>query len=266
MTHNLTLSEAAESAAKLILDGGHVERWVEGSIFPSEMAFFLAVCDSQKIKKVIESGRQDGYSTAILGDWGDHTGAKIISIDLESDQDRAVACRLRLVNYKSLQLVRGNAYAEFGRYALDSRERTAFLTDGPKGAPAISMMAAALTDHVSVVASHNLHQGSMEYDYFRSIGDGSIFYENAIPNPGPNWVELRRRDVDHARRVGAVRPLEASSIGVLVLDERNRRAMKATWGKSFGLHQPAAVRLLWSLGAYKLTPLLYGASYRLLGR
>lgn len=265
-TSNPNLAEAAESASKLILDGDYVERWVEGSIFPSEMAFFLAVCNVEKIERIIESGRQDGYSTAILGEWGDRTGGKIISIDLETDHDRAAACRNRLANFKSLQLVGGNAYAEFGRYALRSEVRTAFLVDGPKGPQAISMMAAALTKYVCIVASHNLLPGRMEYDYFTSLGGDDIFYENALPNPGPNWIELRRRDSEHAARVGAVRSIETSSIGVLVLDQSRRRAMKETWGLPYGLHQPAAVRLLWSVGAYRWTPLLYGASYRLVGR
>lgn len=270
-TSPMTIKDAAEASARLVLDGGYVERWVEGSIFPSEMAFFLAVCDVEGVSNVIESGRQDGYSTEILGDWASRApGRRAISIDLETDAARARACRDRLARWPALELVKGNAYAEFGRVAnrlaRTSQGKTAFLVDGPKKAPAISMMSAAISDSVSVVSSHNLIIGSQEYDFFTALGGQDIFFENVLPDPGPNWIELRERDIAHASQSQAARSVEKSSIGVVVLNAETRKRMRDTSGADYGLHQPSLVRSLWSIGAYDLTPKVYGLSYKLLKR
>jgi hypothetical protein len=260
------LRDAADRCAAIVIDGGYVEHWKEGAIFPSEMAFFMAVCEVADIQCVVESGRQDGYSTEILGDWADRNGATVFSIDLEHDVERAKACRARLARFKSLRLVSGNAYAEFGRVTKQLSQRTAFLVDGPKRSPAISMMSAAMSENVHVIASHNLIAGSEEYDFFFKFGGSEIFFEQAISDPGPRWLELRERDIAHASKSQAARSVELSSIGVLVLNDEMRRAIRETHGVKYGLHQPAFVRALWSIGAYRFAPLLYGLSYRLFGR
>jgi hypothetical protein len=256
---------ASETAASFLLDAGFVERWVEGAIFPSEMAFFLAVCTAKNIEAVVESGRQDGYSTEILGRWGQGRNFTISSIDLEEEHERAQACRARL---KSLpvDLVRGNAYSEVGRQArgLQGR-RTALLMDGPKGWQALSLMAASAAEsHVEVMALHNLHDGYAERAWFQA--HGGWFYEDIVTAGGPRWQELRRRETAHGQRDGALRSLEISSLGVVVLDEQRRKSLSSSFQWTFGLHQPAMVRAFWRAGAYALTPKLYGLSYRTLGR
>ncbi len=265
------INEAAEFAAKMILDGGYVERWVEGCIFPSEMAFFIATCEVNKVLNVLESGRQDGYSTEILADWASRAPDRhIISIDLEVEVERAKACRARLQKWKSLELIAGNAYAEFGRAAKkltkNSFRKTAFLVDGPKRAPAISMMAAAMSDSVCVIASHNLIVGSQEYEFFHSLGGDTIFFEHALTRPGPHWRALREREVSHAIANASARSVELSSIGVLVVDRAIRKTIENTRGPAYGLHQPYLVKALWRMGTYGLTPKLYGISQRMFGR
>jgi len=256
---------AAEDAADIVLNGGYVERWVEGAIFPCEMAFFIAVCTVAGVGRVIESGRQDGYSTEILGDWASRADREVASVDLEQDAARAAACRKRLERWP-VELVKGSAYEQFGRLVgKDSDRRIAFLADGPKGWPAISMMAAGASDRVEVVALHNLVPGSEERSFFEQLGGQQVFYEGAIVAPGPRWQELRAREVAFAG-AAAARSLEVSSLGVLRLDARNRPLFRGAWRAEFGMHQPAAVRALWNIGAYAAATKLYGLSSRLLGR
>jgi len=258
------LRAAAETAAALVLEG-YVDRWVEGAIFPCEIAFFLARCMTEDVSVVVESGRQDGYSTEILGDWARRNGRRLVSIDLEQDPARAAACRRRLAHLP-IELVKGSAYEEFGRWANRLRgARVGFLVDGPKGWPAISMMAAGLAENVRLMAIHNLTVGGGERAFFEQFGP-EVFYEAALAEPGPRWRELREREIAVAIREGAARSLEMSSLGVLVLDSKRREHIRGVFRKEFGLHQPRVVRALWSLGAYRATTKLYGLSYKLLGR
>jgi hypothetical protein len=259
------LRDAAEASADLLL-GGYVERWMEGAIFPSEMAFFLASCAVENVSVVVESGRQDGYSTEILGDWASRSGAQIVSVDLEHDAARAAACRQRLAHWP-IEAIKGSAYTEFGRWMKRrSDRRVAFLADGPKGWPAISMMSAATTDHVQVVALHNLNVGTAEREFFKGIGGRFVFYEDAIVEPGPRWLSLREQELRVVRATGAARSLDISSLGVLALDARRRSKFRNAWRAEFGLHQPAVVRALWNIGGLALSTKLYGLSHRLLGR
>ncbi|MDA9508834.1 hypothetical protein XI09_30185 [Bradyrhizobium sp. CCBAU 11386] len=264
--HDLAaLRAAAEVAAEIVLDG-YVDRWVEGAIFPCEMGFFLARCIVEDVSVVVESGRQDGYSTEILGDWAKRTSRRLVSIDLEQDSARAAACRQRLAHLP-IELVKGSAYEEFGRWSNRLREaRVGFLVDGPKGWPAISMMAAGLSDNVRLMAIHNLTVGSGERAFFEELGGAEVFYEAALDAPGPRWQELREREVRVATRAGAARSLEISSLGVLLLDAERRQRAGGALRREFGLHQPRVVKALWSVGAYRATTKLYGLSYRLFRR
>jgi hypothetical protein len=261
----VALRDAAEMSADLLL-GGYVDRWIEGAIFPSEMAFFLASCDVERVRVVVESGRQDGYSTEILGDWASRNGAQIISIDLEQDAARAAVCRQRLARWP-IEVIKGSAYAEFGRWMRRrSDRRVAFLADGPKGWPAISMMSAAATEYLQIAALHNLNVGTGERNFFEEIGDRSVFYEDAIIKPGPRWLALREQELRDTRATETARSLDVSSLGVLVLDADRRRKFRNAWRPEFGFHQPAIVRTLWNIGGLAASTKLYGLSYRLLGR
>jgi hypothetical protein len=263
--NNDALRDAAEAAAELVL-GGYIEKWVEGAILPSEMAYYLAVCTEQGVSRVIESGRQDGYSTEILGDWAGRGDREVVSIDLEQDAARAALCRQRLTQLP-LTLVKGSAYTEFGRWARKATNRhIGFLADGPKGWPAISMMAAATSDLVKVVALHNLTLVFRERGFFEDLGEQRVFYESALPNPGPHWQDLLARERKMLETARPTRPYDPSSLAVLVLNDGNRERFRRAWRLEFGLHQPAIVRTLWNAGAFGVATKLYGLSYRLLGR
>lgn len=265
MTQNSQLVEAAERAAALVSDG-YLSRWVEGSIFPSEMAFFLASCEVVGVTRVIESGRQDGYSTAILADWAGERGSKVISVDLEIEPERAAACRARL-NNKQVDLLKGSAYNCFAQTSFEQKSvPTAFLVDGPKGWPALSMMSASLTFGTRLIAIHNLAQGLPTRDLFLRLGGPDVFYEDALSQGGPYWRSLLEKERKQLIEQGAARDLDCSSLGVLHLTDEIRREFASLKGSQYGLHQPSFVRALYRAGLFAAVPKLYGLSYRLLGR
>lgn len=255
------LLSAAEEVASLILESGLVEQWVDGAIFPCELAFFLATCRVRRVVAVIESGRQDGYSTEILARFGQRFGVAIYSIDLELDRERAQRCRARLVGLP-INLLTGDAYEIVGRQvdALAGRT-TALLVDGPKGWAALSMIAAALRPHIAVCALHNLY--SAQLDWVAKFGGSR--YEDQITTGGPLWQELLRRETQHVAHTIS-RGNSPSTLGVVSVSDTARGRMGHSFKSEFGLHQPDIVRLFWRLGFYHFTPRLYGLSYRLLRR
>ena len=255
---------AAEVSASFILGSGLTRSWVRGAILPCEMAFFLAACDVRAVQAVVECGRQDGYSTEILGRWASSRGVEVISIDLEDEAVRAAQCRARLRDLP-LELVKGDAFAEVGRVMGRLRgRRTAGLLDGPKGFPAISLMAAALHDHVELLALHNLVDWKPERKWF--VARGGCFYENIIGAGGPNWVELRRQESEFLSASSGRAQPDMSSLGILMLGHGGRDELRRSWSPVFGLHQPLLVFWFSRIFGHDLTPKLYTLSRRLLGR
>jgi hypothetical protein len=259
-----SLLEAAETAADLA--NPHVESWLEGAIFPSEMAFFLATCEVAGVTRVIESGRQDGYSTVLLGEWAAAGGREIISVGLELDAERAAKCRER-VRGLPVTLVKGSAYNCIARAAKrDRAASTAFLVDGPNGWPAISMMSATIDDNVSVMALHNLAEGLPTRDMFLDIGGPEVFYESALADGGPKWRALLAKERALSEKQGVARDLYCSSLGVLRLNGTSREKFALLGGWQYGFHQPRLVRTFYKAGWFLVAQKLYGLSYRLVGR
>jgi hypothetical protein len=258
---SIAISRSVEEVASLILDRDLVEQWVDGAIFPCELTFFLATCRVRKVSAIIESGRQDGFSTEILARFGQHYGVDIYSIDHEVDRERAQRCRARLHGLP-VNLLKGDAYELVGRQvnALTGHP-IALLVDGPKGWAALSMIAAALRPHLAVCALHNLYGDQL--DWIAKFGGHR--YEDRVAPDGPRWQELLRRETQHVA-VTALRNNTPSTLGVIDVSEQTRGRMAHSFRTEFGLHQPDIVRLFWRLGLYHLTPRLYGLSYRLLRR
>ncbi|WP_375159445.1 hypothetical protein [Bradyrhizobium sp. RDT46] len=152
-----------------------------------------------------------------------------------------------------IELVKGSAYEEFGRHAsAQAGRKLALLCDGPKGWPAISMLAAATSESVHVVALHNLIVGCQERRYLQELGGGShIFYETAILAPDRAGKSCGNGNFRGPRRRGPRVFREETSLGVLVFDEACRSKFRGAWRPGFGiLHQPAVVRTLWASGMY----------------
>lgn len=255
------ISNPLDEVAGLILDHHLVEQWVDGAIFPCELAFFLATCRMRNVETIIESGRQDGYSTAVLGCYAKRYNVSIYSIDREIDPDRARRCRDRLRGLP-VQLLVGDAYELVGRQLdLLADRTTALLIDGPKGWAALSMIAAALRPSVAVFAVHNLIGDQLEW----VMQFGGRRYEDCLASECAAWQELGRREAAHAAGLIA-RGNTPSTLGVASVTAKDRRRIAHSFKVEFGLHQPDLVRLVWRLGGYQLAPRLYDISYRLFRR
>jgi hypothetical protein len=135
------------------------------AIFPSEMAYFIYACEQTGINCVIESGRDKGYSTAVLAAWGGLRGVHIVSIDIEMDARVAQECRQRLAGYSNLTLIAGDSFRKLPDILKNEPGKIALLIDGPKLHEAIylSSTAAAFAD-VHLVAHHNIPYGDAHDD------------------------------------------------------------------------------------------------------
>lgn len=241
--------EALDRWSRLALELDWTSDWVEGAIFPCEMVYFLAACDAARIRTVVESGRQDGYSTRILGEYARRTGVRIVSIDFEDDADRAARCRAMLAPYP-IDLRKGNAFLAVVAAVRDAAGPAALIVDGPKGFLAQSMALSALAcGDVGLLAFHNLPERTDFRGHVESLADRPAFYEAEVdPLDVPAWRELRAHEREHCARKGARRDLDASSLGILRFDsERRRRASRSVAGH-FGFVQPILISTLWRLG------------------
>ena len=253
-----TLPTCIDEAAGRILESGVVNHWREGCIFPAEMAFFLGQCAHNDVEAIVESGRQDGFSTRILGAWAQATGGHVVSIDVEADPVRAQACRERL-RHLPIELIKANACDALGRQIRASAPKpTAILLDGPKHSLALALAAAAAEDHVKLFAIHNQLDGHPAMEALRLFGPQ--FYEDVTTSEG--FAALRQAETMHCR---PLRPMGRSSLGVVVLDQDKRERLHRLVGRHFGLMQPPVVRALWQARAYALAPWLHRVSYRLAG-
>jgi predicted O-methyltransferase YrrM len=170
--------------------------WRTG-IYPAEMAAFLGLCDYSKIRSIIESGRGDGYSTEIIGEYGDRTDTDVVSIDLEADANQARACRKRLERYRNLTCLVGDAFAVLPRAAANLRGPIALLLDGPKLQPAnrLSLVASYMFD-VGVVAHHNCPLEASWGQEFSNLFPGAFHYEQLNLSVHGEWQEFKKWERD----------------------------------------------------------------------
>ena len=152
--------------------------WFPGAIFPSEMAFFLFQCEVAGVDCLIESGRQDGYSTAVIAAYAQAKRIHAASIDVERDPARAAACRERLRWFTNLELVVGNTFTELPSLLNSQKQRIALLIDGPKRHEAIYLSAAAAALGPIRLVAH--HSGTPETDWYPHF---------AYRFPNPRYLE-----------------------------------------------------------------------------
>lgn len=257
---------AIERWAALALELKWVAQWVEGAIFPTEMVFLLATCESLGIGYIIESGRQDGYSSQILGEFARRTGVKVASIDYEEDKERGRRCRERLAEYP-IDLRVGNAFALLGAMVDEAgRAPIALLIDGPKGFGALSLAAAVTADpRVLLLAMHNLDPGTGYRRMLESASGRPLFYEEALEHPGGAWRRLREVEHEHCMKISARRSLDHSTLGVVQIGDAERAALRGLWGAPFKFYQPPLVRLGIQLKLYRQAAFLFSLSFRVFG-
>lgn len=115
------------------------EPYEHRGILHSEIALIIHACRRLGVTRFIESGRARAQSTYMLAKF--MPDVEIHSVELRSDPD-AVYGRERVADMPNVALYDGEDGAVFLPMlaALNDRERTAVLCDGPKGAKAVSVV------------------------------------------------------------------------------------------------------------------------------
>lgn len=165
----------------------------ETGIYPGEMAAFLAQCEAAGVASIIESGRGlHAYSTRVLGEYAERTGATVISIDMDSDPAVAAQCRKELAKYRHVSCLTGDAFQAFPDAAARLPGPIGVLLDGPKGHAANRLAAvAAVLYPVRVLAVHNADPGLAWTLEFGRLFPGAYHYESLDSGPSREWADFK---------------------------------------------------------------------------
>lgn len=213
---------------KIVFWSRKIRQWTTkklaaSSIFPGEMAAFLAMCDVAGVKSIVESGRGDGaYSTQILSLFAEEKGIKIASIDFDSATNKTF--NDELAKYKNLTCISGNAFDVFPEAMNGQKKPVALLIDGPKGESAnfLSLAASYLYD-VRVVSHHNCPPSSYWGKGFKKIFPSAFHYESLELDKIDEWREFKKWEKGVTTILIPERSLEASSLVLTFVDENNKK-------------------------------------------
>lgn len=169
---------------------------VAGGILASEMLLFLAAVKYHGIRNVIESGRRNGYSTAILGECIER--CKLLSVaSIEIDPIEAVDDALEM-KYRHLALVKGDGEREVPKMYARMSLPTALLLDGPKGPKAANLADRCNPPLFAIHDCHRWHEGGVENPWRK---EAERRYPNAIFSDDDLWLEeFCDLDRDHWRK------------------------------------------------------------------
>lgn len=165
--------------------------WVSG-IYPSEMAFFLGVCEAENIDLIIESGRgPDAYSTNCIGHYVDkHDNIRAVSIDFAPIRTKHYG--RNLASYSSLNCLHGDSIKRIPDMMRSVKGRVAFLIDGPKNELAIDLGLGILSHyHPAVIAFHNMPLNEWNHDECNRRGMELFHYEALSLESYPEWNKFR---------------------------------------------------------------------------
>lgn len=135
----------------------------ERGILHSEMLMICAVCASLNIDVIIESGRCRGQSTLMMGRFFEDSATKIISVELERDENAPIA-EQRLSSYSNVRLLYGDSLDLIPKLVKQNQDkRIALLLDGPKGLTAVQLIEQVMNQSSDVVVSflHDTKQTSI---------------------------------------------------------------------------------------------------------
>lgn len=215
----MELFERIEYWSKVAIDKSWSFKWTPGAIFAREMVYYLAMLDIAKPTYIIESGRQDGYSTRILDYYCRHMSINCSSIDIEECPKRARICRETFSLASRINLIKGNAFIDFPRVVESKKHNDiAVLFDGPKGVDACKLIF-KYAEFINVIAIHNVYRGSKEYGIFETYGDKFSFISPTIE--GFYWEQLRDIDNKYCNIQEERDPLNPS-LAVLRVTDSNR--------------------------------------------
>lgn len=225
--------------------------YVPSAIYPSEMAYFLCMCERAESDCIIESGRDQGYSTAVLGAYGEQFGKRVISIDIEMDREIARACRQRLSRYPKLELLAGDSFRILPRLLREERRRIALLVDGPKLHEAIFLSAASCaTGTICMVAHHNIAYDNDVFPHFCKHFPNAQRLEQSEVYKSESFPEFRAWE--RSLTQGTHRDLERTTLLLSVLPKAGPDAQYLEGLTSKQTRAAKYVVWWWKLGAPNL--------------
>jgi hypothetical protein len=152
----LTVPEAV--AEKL---AGLKEEWVPRGILRSEMAAVCGIAEALGVRRIVESGRWAGHSTAVLSSYFAGSAMVIESVDYWRTEV-GVACERRLAGRPNVRLYYGDAFKLLPALIGRATEPVLLLLDGPKGARAVRLIRALMErcPHIVGACLHDAYVGS----------------------------------------------------------------------------------------------------------
>lgn len=186
----LTLSVAEKYKSKLNWDKQPYEH---RGIPHSEMLAVVALVDFMDIDVIIESGRCRGQSTQILAEAFKNTDKKIISIELNKDENADFA-ENRLKKYNKLELLYGDAFLVLKEQVEKYKDKKiAVLCDGPKGTDAFILFSEVISEYDNVVLGffhdlNKLHRRKIN----RARLDINFYYDRVIFTDNEKYVKAFR--------------------------------------------------------------------------
>lgn len=230
-------------------------QWCTG-IYPGEMAAFLGLCDLNGVRSIVESGRgEDAYSTQVLGAYGEQTGVKVVSIDVDPVRGRPF--QRRLEGYRNLTCVAGNTFDVLPDAIRKLPSPIGMLLDGPKLQPAnrLSLVASVMFD-IRVVAHHNCPLSAPWGQEFARVFPSAFHYEQLDLSAFPEWQDFKlwEREWVHDYEVYGEehgipgRLLQASSLALAHASPHLRSSKRLLKLQKGSLrYNPLMLRLAWSL-------------------
>jgi hypothetical protein len=190
--------------------------WVDGAMLPSELMFLEKELLSSDCNLIIECGRQDAYSTVLLGEFAKLHSLNVLSIDFDDNLEllRKAEGKLKGLPVKCIS---GDIHAWVPKLIKENmNRRIAVIQDGPKGWEGLStLLASTFFENVVLLAQHNLHLGHKSRDYFCSLpGGDNAFLES---RKDEDLIEFRKIELEFFRNRKTLREVDITSLGIIKL-------------------------------------------------
>jgi len=202
----------------MIMDIKMLTDWIDGAMLPSEIMFLQEKILASKCDLIVECGRQDAYSTVILGNFAKKHNIEVLSIDFDDNKvmlDNSINKLLGL----PVKCISGDIHFHVPTIIKDhSERRIAIIQDGPKGWEGLStLLAAVFYDQVMLIAQHNLHIGHKSRNYFSSIPGGLNAFLESTNNE--ELLNFRRKELNFFKDKKTLREVDITSLGIISLDK-----------------------------------------------
>lgn len=189
-----SLIPIAAGLASSVVAAAQACGYEEMGILNSEMLFLRACVQPNLPKRIVESGRARGQSTAMLARM--FPDAEILSIELDKGTEHDEVAKKRLAGFKNVQLLYGDSLRLMPSLLKDG---DVALVDGPKGSLGIELcLRVCATARPSMVFMHDSHHLQLERQFTEA------FWPRAFYSDHPAYVEeFRALDEPCWKRMGA---------------------------------------------------------------